>query len=87
VFNYVDGTPDFTYGVDYTQCGVHKFLTEMGAPELSPYICATDVLTSERLGWGLRRTMTIAEGGNICDFRFRKGRMTDVTSSVITRET
>jgi hypothetical protein len=25
------------------------------------------------LGWGLRRTMTLAEGGERCDFRFKKG--------------
>lgn len=83
VFTYVDGSPAFNYGVDYTNCGVHKFLTEMGAPELTPYICAMDILSSEQLGWGLKRTMTIAEGGNICDFRFRKSMPTEVSSSVI----
>ena len=86
VFNYVEGTPDFDYGVDYTECGVHRFLLEMGAPELTPYVCAMDVLSSDRLGWGLRRTMTIADGGHVCDFRFRKGKETDVSSSVIERE-
>ena len=86
VFNYVEGTPDFDYGVDYTECGVHRFLLEMGAPELTPYVCAMDVLSSDRLGWGLRRTMTIAGGGHVCDFRFRKDGVTDVSSSVIERE-
>ena len=33
---------------------------------------------SEELGWGLRRTMTIAGGGQRCDFRFRKGQPTEV---------
>lgn len=86
VFTFINGTPDFYYGVDYTKCGVHRFLTEMGAPELTPYICATDILSSERLGWGLQRTMTIAEGDKICDFRFRKDMLTEVSSSVIKRE-
>jgi len=82
VFNYVNGTPDFNYGVDYTECGVHKFLMEMGTPELTPYICAMDTLHSERLGWGLKRTVTLAEGGHMCDFRFRKGKKTNVSSSL-----
>jgi len=86
VFNYVDGTTDFDYGIDYTECGVYRFLLEMGAPELAPYVCAMDILNSDRLGWGLRRTMTIADGGHVCDFRFRKGKETDVSSSVIERE-
>ena len=85
VFTFINSTPDFDYGVDYTKCGVHKFLIEMGAPELTPYICATDILSSERLGWGLKRTITIAEGDTKCDFRFRKGKLTEVSSSVIKR--
>ena len=85
VFNFVDGAPDFDYGVDYTECGVHRFLLEMGAPELTPYVCAMDILSSDRFGWGLKRTMTIADGGLVCDFRFRKGGVTEVSSSVVER--
>jgi len=38
----------------------------------------TDILSSELLGWGLKRTMTLAEGAERCDFRFKKGGETRV---------
>lgn len=79
VFAFVEGDGEaFDYGVDYTECAACKFLTEQGAPELAPYICATDVLSSDALGWGLVRTMTLAEGYEKCDFRFKKGGKTRV---------
>jgi hypothetical protein len=31
------------------------------------------------LGWGLTRTVTLAEGAERCDFRFKKGGETKVT--------
>jgi hypothetical protein len=79
VFDYVkgDGTT-FDYGVDYVECGPVKFLTKQGAPELAPYICPADILSSELLGWGLKRTATLAEGAGRCDFRFKKGGETQV---------
>ena len=48
--------------------------------ELAPYICAMDKVTSELLGWGLTRTMTLAEGCEKCDFRFKKGGQTRVAT-------
>ena len=65
--------PDFDWGIDYTECATCKFLSAQGAPELAPYVCAVDKVASEMLGWGLTRTMTIADGFDKCDFRFKKG--------------
>jgi hypothetical protein len=74
VYRYIEGDGEiFDYGVDYTECGTCKFLTAQGAPELAPYVCTADKLYSEMLGWGLRRTMTLAEGADHCDFRFKRG--------------
>jgi len=74
VYGFVAGDGEtFDYGVDYTECGTVKFLAEQGAPELAPYICPADILYSQALGWGLRRTTTLAEGAERCDFRFKKG--------------
>jgi hypothetical protein len=71
---YVEGDgQDFDYGVDYRECASVKLLEEQGAPELGPYVCAVDRVTSEMLGWGLRRTTTLAGGDERCDFRFKKG--------------
>jgi hypothetical protein len=80
VYDYVAGDGEtFDYGVDYVECGSVKFLTQQGAPELAPYICPVDILYSEALGWGLQRTMTLAEGAERCDFRFKQGGETRVT--------
>ena len=79
VFRFVPGNgEEFDYGIDYVECGTCKFLQANGAPELSPYLCATDRLYSETFGWGLARTTTLAEGAPRCDFRYTKGRPTRV---------
>jgi len=68
----------FDYGIDYNECANVKFLRAQNALELAPYICATDKVASEILGWGLNRTMTLADGYKKCDFRFKKGGKTFV---------
>ena len=79
VFTYVAGDGrTFDYGIDYRECASHKFLGSHKALELLPYVCAVDKVASELLGWGLSRTMTLAEGCERCDFRFKKGGKTDV---------
>ncbi len=80
VLNYVAGEQDFDWGVDYIECASCKFLDKQDAAELKPYVCAVDRVASEMLGWGLRRTMTLAEGGERCDFRFKKGGETSVST-------
>jgi predicted ArsR family transcriptional regulator len=86
--NYVDGDGwEFDYGVDYIECASCKFLEAEGALELAPYVCAVDKPASELLGWGLTRTMTLADGADKCDFRFKKGGPThiDLPQSLQTR--
>ena len=79
VFDYVPGDGrEFDYGVDYLECATVKFLRAQGAAELAPYLCAADKLYSDKLGWGLIRTNTLAEGANCCDFRFKRGGPTRV---------
>lgn len=75
VYSVVDGDgQSFDYGLDFEECGIWKFFQGQGAEEFTPYMCQLDYIASERLGWGLVRTTTIAEGGDRCDFRFRQGR-------------
>jgi hypothetical protein len=79
VYTFVAGDGvTFDYGVDYTECASVKFLRAQGAPELAPYLSAADILYSQALGWGLQRTTTLAEGGEKCDFRFKRGGETRV---------
>lgn len=74
VFTYVDGDgTTFDYGVDYQECATWKFRRAQGASGLAPYLRAVDYLYSEMLGWGLVRTLTLAEGNEKRDFRFKKG--------------
>jgi len=83
-YYFIEGDgKEFDYGVDYSECGGCKFLSEQGASELAPYICTADIIYSELFGWGLIRTKTIAEGFEKCDFRFKKGGKTRVASQVI----
>lgn len=79
VINFVEGDGEnFDYGVDYLECASCKFLAKQGAPELAPFLCPVDILYSKALGWGLTRTMTLAEDAERCDFRFKKGGKTNV---------
>ncbi len=79
VFEFIKGDgKEFDYGIDYIECANVKFLQVQDAMELAPYVCAVDKIASEMLGWGLTRTMTLAEGCERCDFRFKKGGKTSV---------
>jgi hypothetical protein len=79
VLTFIEGDgKTFDYGFDYTECAGYKFLNQQNAPELAPFLCAVDKVASDLLGWGLTRTMTIAEGCTKCDFRYKKGRSTNI---------
>jgi hypothetical protein len=82
VFNFIEGDGRiFDYGFDYTECAGCKFFSQQGTPELAPIMCATDIIASKIFGWGLTRTITIADGFQKCDFRFKKGGKTNITIS------
>ena len=75
VMAFVEGNgQDFTYGVDVKECAIQKYLLSKGAPELTRYLCLTDLVLSEAMGRGLVRYKTLAEGCTVCDFRYKKGR-------------
>lgn len=65
---------DFDFGINYTECGVVKYLKSQGVPELAPYVCLNDFPRSKVLGTGLQRTKTIANGDGICNFRYKQDR-------------
>lgn len=67
----VDGTGQpFDFGIDWTECGVEKFLRSQGAEEFTPYYCALDYLSAQAAGERLTRTKTLSWGCDRCDFRF-----------------
>ena len=71
---------DFDIGVNYHRCGNYDFAMKHGGAEFAPYICMSDIALSDALGWGLTRTQTLADGGSYCDFRFKKGAATNISS-------
>jgi hypothetical protein len=78
VYTVVEGDGSaFDWGIDYVECGICKLYHAQGADEFVPYLCRLDFIASAWFGWGLGRTMTLAEGNEKCDFRFTrtKGRI------------
>ena len=79
VCTFVEGDGEtFDYGLDITECGICKFYHAQGADEMAPYMCLSDYVVSQAFGRGLVRYKTIAEGADVCDFRYRQGRETFV---------
>jgi hypothetical protein len=79
VCTFVEGDGGtFDYGLDITECGICKFYHAQGADELAPYMCLSDYVLSCAFDRGLVRYKTIAEGAEVCDFRYKKGQETFV---------
>lgn len=78
---YVIGNgKDFDFGVDYVACGNYNFVKKQGAAEFAPYVCMSDIALSDAMNWGLIRTETLADGCERCDFRFKEGGNTQISS-------
>jgi hypothetical protein len=87
VYDFIPGDGiAFDYGVDYRECASVIFLQAQGAHELARFLCPMDILYSQRFGWGLHRTSTLADGDERCDFRFKKGGPTSVVIPPSLRE-
>ena len=71
---------DFDFGMDYVKCGNYNFAQDHGAEEFAAYVCMSDIALSNAMEWGLIRTETLADGCARCDFRFKKGGQTRISS-------
>ena len=59
--------------VDITRCGLVKWFTEQGVPEIARIACEGDYVWAEFMtGLELVRTKTLAAGDDVCDFRYVK---------------
>jgi hypothetical protein len=75
IWSFIEGDgKEFDFGMDFIECAVCKFFKSQGADELTRFACLTDFPMSKFTGSGLVRTMTLAEGAEKCDFRFKRGR-------------
>lgn len=70
------------WGVNYRRCAIYDFLKEQDAEDFAPYVCLSDIALSDAMGWGLKRTETLADGCDKCDFRFRRGAQTEISSRI-----
>ncbi|MCR5651032.1 MAG: L-2-amino-thiazoline-4-carboxylic acid hydrolase [Lachnospiraceae bacterium] len=58
------------FRMDITQCPYHRYLTELGCPELNILFCDNDVYSYGNIpGLKFTRTKTIGAGNELCDFR------------------
>jgi hypothetical protein len=74
-FEFVEGDgEEFDYGLDFTECGICRLYQAQGAEELTPYLCLSDYVVGKAFDRGLVRYKTLAEGADVCDFRYKAGR-------------
>jgi len=77
VATFIEGDgKELDFGIDYTECGLCQFFHQQGADELTQYLCLGDYVTQRAMDTGFFRSTTLAEGGDRCDFRWKKGRET-----------
>ncbi len=80
VYELVEGDGEtFDYGYNFFECATQKFYRQQHAEELLSYHCFLDYPKGERVGLGLRRTKTLAQGDDKCDHRFIEGGRADQT--------
>ena len=77
VFDFVPGDGrEFNWGLNIHECGICKFYNEQNATEFLPMVCSIDYVLSDKLGYGLYRSKTLAEGAEICNPRLKRGALT-----------
>lgn len=82
-WDYVEGDgKTFDYGTNITKCAKLIFLQKLGYDEFLPYVCLVDKNFAECCNYGFKRTQTLAEGADYCDFRVSKNGRVDVKTSI-----
>ena len=74
IVDVLAGGEEFDLGYDYLECGACKLCRDEGCFALAKYLCRLDFVLADITGMELQRTTTIAEGGERCDFRYRRKR-------------
>lgn len=72
VAEFVYGETTDEYGVVYHECGIYKLLKREGCTELAPFMCGFDYVMVKYMNATLKRTKTLATGGDCCDFWYTK---------------
>lgn len=74
-FTFEDERPGENYTLIISQCGFHNFFEKEGAPQLTRVMCSMDrnwlgAIDSSDRPVATRRSLTLATGGNRCEFHF-----------------
>lgn len=72
VVDILPANDEYELGYDYYECGVCKLCKDEGCPELAQYMCRMDYVLADIMDMKLTRTKTIAEGADMCDFRYSR---------------
>jgi hypothetical protein len=73
VMEFVDGTnEEFDYGLNVSECAIHKVYKRLGAEKYAPFACLIDFAQAHVLGFGLSRSKSLANGALGCDHRYTK---------------
>jgi hypothetical protein len=74
-FDFIEGDGIyFDYGLDYRACPCLELCKAQDTKQLAPFFCLLDFPEAKKLNSGLFRTKTIAQGDDICNFRYKKGK-------------
>lgn len=72
VVDILDKTDDYELGYNYHECGICKLFKDENCFEWAKYMCKMDWVMADMMGLDLKRTKTLAEGGDFCDFRYSR---------------
>ncbi len=73
VSKYVDGDgKNFDFGINFTECAIHKFFSQHDALRYTPIFCLSDYASYTAFDIGFKRTQNIVLGASTCEFRFKK---------------
>lgn len=72
VVDILPANDEYELGYDYHECGICKLCKDEGCPELAQYMCRMDYVLADIMDMKLTRTKTIAEGADMCDFRYSR---------------
>ena len=61
---------DYDLGYNYYECGICKLCKDEGLPEIAKFLCRLDYVIADIMVARLERTKTLAEGADMCDFRY-----------------
>jgi hypothetical protein len=76
----------FDWGIDYHYCPCFEVFKTQGASDIAPYFCLVDFPEHKLMSTGRVRTKTLAQGDEVCNFRYKKDRaVTQNWSTEITK--